>query len=92
MGELRLFAARNIMPNTLSLQIELPPAVAETYARWLQGRADYIVNQHWNEPRYLRIEDTDKRRASILQRFPSMLAAHQTAAQIRAQLATQETN
>lgn len=80
------------MPNTLFLQIELPPAVAETYARWLQGRADYIVNQHWNEPRYLRIEDTDKRRASILQRLPSMLAAHQTAAQIRAQLANQEAN
>ena len=80
------------MPNTLSLQIELPPAVAETYARWLQGRADYIVNQHWNEPRYLRIEDTDKRRASILQRFPSMLAAHQTAARIPAQLANQDAN
>lgn len=78
------------MPNTLPVQIELPPAVAETFARWLQGRADYTVNQHWNEPRYVRIADTAKRRAAILRRFPSMLAAHQAATQIRAQLATQE--
>ena len=74
------------MPNTLPVQIELPPRVAESFARWLQGRADYTVNQHWNEPRYVRIEDTAKRRAAILRRFPSMLAAHQTAIQIRAQL------
>lgn len=74
------------MPNTLPVQIELPPAVAETFARWLQGRADYTVNQHWNEPRYVRIADTDKRRAAILRRFPSMLAAHLAATQIRAQL------
>ena len=80
------------MPNTLPVQIELPPAVAESFARWLQGRADYTVNQHWNEPRYVRIADTDKRRAAILRRFPSMLAAHQTATQIRAQLTTQEAN
>lgn len=78
------------MPNTLPVQIELPPAVAETFARWLQGRADYTVNQHWNEPRYVRIADTGKRRAAILRRFPSMLAAHQTATQIRAQLAQVE--
>ncbi|WCE09508.1 hypothetical protein [Pseudomonas sp. JBR1] len=78
------------MPNTLPVQIELPPAVAETFARWLQGRADYTVNQHWNEPRYVRIEDTAKRRVAILRRFPSMFAAHQTAAQIRAQLSNQE--
>jgi len=90
MGELRLFAARTTMPNTLPVQIELPPAVAETFARWLQGRADYTVNQHWNEPRYVRIADTDKRRAAILRRFPSMLAAHQTATQIHAQLAQVE--
>lgn len=78
------------MPHTLPVQIELPPAVAETFARWLKGRADYTVNQHWNEPRYLRIEDTAKRRAAILRRFPSMLTAHQTVTEIRAQLAQVE--
>lgn len=80
------------MPNTVSLQIELPADTAEAFARWLQGRADYTVQQHWGEPRYVRIEDVTNRRAAILRRFPSQLAADQTAAQIRVQLATQEAN
>lgn len=80
------------MPNTLNVHLELPAEAAEAFARWLQGRADYTVQQHWGEPRYVRIEDVTNRRAAILRRFPSQLAADQTARLIRAQLANQEAN
>ncbi|WP_295514962.1 hypothetical protein [uncultured Pseudomonas sp.] len=80
------------MPSTINVHLELPADVAETFARWLQGRADYTVQQHWGEPRYTRIQDVATRRAAILRRFPSQLAADQAAAQIREQLAAGEAN
>jgi hypothetical protein len=78
------------MPNTINVHLALAPDIAEAYARWLQGRADHTVQLHWGEPCYARIEDVASRREAILRRFPALLAADRTAAQIRSHLATPE--
>lgn len=84
------------MPNTLTIRLELPPELAESYANWLKSRADHVVRQHQWEPRFTRIEDWSSRRAAILRHFPPMLAVEQTADQIRDQIharpSTQEAN
>ncbi|MDR6178401.1 hypothetical protein QE393_001661 [Pseudomonas sp. SORGH_AS 211] len=80
------------MPSTLSVQIDLPPELAESYANWLQSRVEHTIRQHQWEPRFTRIEDWTSRRTAILRRYPPLLAADQTATQIRAQLAAQEAN
>lgn len=78
------------MPAELCIPLQLTPAQARAYLRWLAAQYRAGLQEHWWDDRYRTVPAGPLRRGRIHQDHPALAAVADTARALRAELRTLE--
>ncbi|KTT10743.1 hypothetical protein [Pseudomonas oryzihabitans] len=78
------------MPAELCIPLQLTPAQARAYLRWLAAQYRAGLQEHWWDDRYRTVPAGPLRRWRIHQDHPALAAVADTARALRAELRTLE--